>query len=144
MIPRPSRAALGLLLGDTLVLVAFVLVGMGNHDTLAQTNAVYRFAVLAGPLLLTWLGAATAQGAWSVALPLTWRVMWGRTLAAWLIAAPLALLLRALLLGAATLIVPFMLVTLGLGGALLLAWRSVYRWAIVRRASRAVAAHPAP
>ena len=41
-------------------------------------------------------------------------------LAAWLIAAPLGLLLRALLLGAATLIVPFVLVTLSLGGALLL------------------------
>ncbi len=140
MIPRPSRAALGLLLGDTLVLVAFVLVGMGNHDTLAQTNAVYRFAVLAGPLLLTWAMAATAQGAWSIAPPLGWREVWGRTLAAWLMAAPLALLLRALLLGSATLIVPFMLVTLGLGGALLLGWRSVYRWVMARHA----AARPAP
>jgi hypothetical protein len=133
---RPTRAALGLVAGDTLVLLAFVLVGMGNHATLEAANAPVRFAVLAGALLLTWFAAATALGAWSVAPPLSWHAALGRTLAAWLIAAPLALLLLALLLGGATLIVPFMLVTLGLGGGLLLGWRSVYRWIGRRQANR--------
>lgn len=135
MTPPPARPALVLLLGDTLVLLGFVLVGMRTHATLAEANAALRFAVLAGPLLLTWLVAATALGAWSVAPPLGWRVVWGRPLAAWLMAAPLALLLRALLLGSATLAVPFVLVTLGLGGALLLGWRTVYRLAVARRSA---------
>ena len=40
--------------------------------------------------------------------------------------APLALLLRAFLHGQATIIVTFMLVTMGLGGGFLLAWRLIY------------------
>ena len=46
-----AALALGLVAGDTLVLLAFVLVGMGNHATLEAANAPVRFAVLAGPLL---------------------------------------------------------------------------------------------
>ncbi len=129
---RVNRAALILRLGDALALLAFVLVGMGTHATLEAANAAIRFAVLAGPLLLAWFGAAIALGAWAVAPPVSWRALWGRTLAAWLIAAPLALLLRALLLGSGTLAVPFVLVTLGLGGALLLGWRSLYRLALAQ------------
>lgn len=132
--PRASRPPLGLVVGDVLVLVGFVLVGMGNHSTLEAGNAPQRFAVLAGPLLLTWLAAATALGAWAFGAPPRWPAVWGRTLAAWLIAAPLALLLRALLTGSATVVVAFLLVTLGLGGALLLAWRTLYVWAAGRRA----------
>jgi hypothetical protein len=127
MLSRSTRIVLA---GDTLALLAFVLVGMQTHSTLETPQAAGRFAVLAGPLLLTWYAASAALGALSPALlaarPVRWRAVWGRTLAAWLIAAPLALLLRALLLGSAVLVVPFMLVTLGLGGALLLGWRSLY------------------
>lgn len=130
-----ARSTLLLLLGDTVVLAAFVLVGMRTHNTLAASTALTRFAVLAGPLLLTWLVAATALGAWAVSAPPRWRAVWGRPLAAWLIAAPLGLLLRALLTGSATLVVPFVLVTLGLGGGLLLAWRILFAWAAGRRAA---------
>lgn len=129
-----ARSALLLWAGDLAVLAVFVLLGLRTHDTLAGPNALLRFAVLAGPLAAAWTLAAAPLGALSFAPPLRWRTIWGRTLAAWLIAAPLALLARALLLGAATIVVPFLLVTLALGGGLLLAWRSLALWLAYGRA----------
>jgi hypothetical protein len=122
-----------LLLGDAVVLVGFVLTGMNTHSTLEMASAPARFAVLAGPLLLAWLAAATALGAWAGGPGQPWRATLGRPLAAWLIAAPLGLLARALLLQSAVLVVAFALVTLGLGGSLLLLWRVIYRLVAARR-----------
>jgi hypothetical protein len=130
------RSAWLLLLGDTGALLAFVLLGMRTHDTLAQANALTRLAVTAGPLLLAWALAATLLGAWRFRLPLRLRAVWGRSLAAWLAAAPLGLLLRAVLLGSSTLAVAFALVTLGLGGALLLGWRGLALWLAYGRGPR--------
>jgi hypothetical protein len=123
-----------LLAGDAACLAAFVFLGLGSHAELANANTGYRFLVNAGPLIVTWGIAAYALGAlrWPAAASL--RTVWARTLTAWLVAAPLALLVRAQLLGAATLVVIFMLVTLAVGGALLLLWRSVCFWLVRRRA----------
>jgi hypothetical protein len=107
-----------------------------THETLSVPNASTRLAVTVGPLLLTWLLSAAALGAWRFPLPLRLRVVWGRSLAAWLVAAPLGLLLRALLSGSATLVVVFVLVTLSLGGTLLLAWRSLALWLAYGRRSQ--------
>jgi hypothetical protein len=131
-----SRFAWLLLLGDTAALLVFVLLGMRSHETLAQSNALFRLAATAGPLVLAWLPAAAGLRAWRFALPLRWTAVWGRTLLAWLAAAPLGLLLRALLLGNSTLAVAFALVTLGLGGALLLGWRSLALWLAYGRSPR--------
>ncbi len=122
-----------LLAGDAVCLAAFVLLGLGSHAGLADANAGYRFLVNAGPLIVTWAIVAYALGAlrWPAAASL--RTVWARTLTAWLVAAPLALLLRAQLLGAATLVVIFVLVTMGLGGTLLLLWRTVCFWWVRRR-----------
>jgi len=122
------RSALFLWIGDALLLGAFVLLGMGTHATLGGPSALARFAAFAAPLLGAWTLASAGLGALQFLPPLRWRVIWGRTLAAWLIAAPLALLARALLLGADTVVVAFTLVTLALGGGLLLLWRSLFIW----------------
>ena len=129
-----GRAKLALTAGDAAVLLAFVLIGMNNHGSTAEAGAAVRFAVLAGPLLAGWGIAAPALGAWPLTPATAWRQLWGHTVAAWLLASPLALTARALLLGSATLSIPFLLVTLGVGGLMLLAWRSVYLWAARRRA----------
>jgi hypothetical protein len=50
------------------------------------------------------------------------------------VAAPLALIVRALVLRAATIVLIFMLVTLGLGGVSLLLWRAAAVWVMKRRA----------
>jgi hypothetical protein len=137
------RWRLVLALGDTVALAGFILVGMGNHETLTQPGGVVRLAVNAGPMLAAWTLAALAVGAWDwPPRQVQGARRWGaRALLAWLVAAPLALLARALLLRAATIVVIFFLVTLGLGGAVLLAWRAVF-WLIAHR--RLAAAPRAP
>ena len=122
-----------LLAGDALCLAGFVVLGLGSHAELANSNAVYRFLVNAGPLVVVWAMAAYALGALHWPAPFSLRAVVARTLTAWLVAAPLALVVRALLLGSPTLAVPFVLVTLAVGGALLVAWRAVYAWGVRRR-----------
>jgi hypothetical protein len=65
-------------------------------------------------------------------------LFFGRSLTAWLVAAPLALLLRALLREQAAIIAIFMVVTIGLGGAFLLSWRGLFflTWRRLRRSRR--------
>ena len=128
------RVAWLLLAGDTLCLAVFVFLGLGSHAELGSRTAAYRFLVNAGPLIVVWALAAYALGAlrWQPPLPL--RAVLARTLTAWLVAAPLALVVRALVLGSPTLAVTFVLVTLALGGALLLAWRTAFALIVNRRA----------
>ena len=126
---RP-RFAFWLLAGDALCLSLFVLAGLQTHDS---TSPFIRFILNAGPLILIWTLTAWALGALQLERPLTYRTVLGRALLAWLVAAPLALVLRALLLRAATIVLIFMLVTLGLGGMLLLLWRAAVVWVIKRR-----------
>lgn len=122
------------MLGDILVLLLFVLLGMRNHELLSRAGALAHLAANVLPLSLAWLLAATALGAWRFPLPLRMTAVLRATLLAWLLAAPLGLLLRALVLGSSTLVVVFMLVTLALGGALLLAWRGLALWLVYGRA----------
>lgn len=107
--------------GDAVCLLAFVLLGLGTHEA---ADPAVRLLVSAGPLLLAWGVAGLSLGAFQFDKPFSLRTVLGRTLNTWLVAAPLALAGRALLLRSAAIPLPFLLVTLGLGGALLLAWRA--------------------
>ncbi len=118
--------------GDLACLAFFVYFGLGTHNVLAGGSALQRFLLNAGPLALLWTVVGLALGAFRFAVPVSLRAVWGRTLTTWLVAAPLALLLRAQLLGAATIVVIFALVTLGVGGGLLLLWRTAYAWLALR------------
>jgi hypothetical protein len=60
----------------------------------------------------------------------------GRSLNAWLIALPLALLLRSLINGTGTIIALFMIVALTLGGAFMLIWRLIFAVLWRRRATQ--------
>lgn len=128
---RP-RFVVWLFVGDALCLSLFVLAGLQTHDS---ASPLVRFGLNAGPLIFTWTLTAWALGALQLEPPLTYRTFLGRTLTAWLVAAPLALILRALVLRAATLVLIFMLVTLGLGGGILLAWRAAVVWVVRRHAA---------
>jgi hypothetical protein len=107
--------------------------GLGSHAELAQAGALQRFLLNAGPLALAWLAAGWALGAFRVAPLPAGRAFLGRSLATWLVAAPLALLLRAFILRAATIVVVFFVVTLVLGGGLLLLWRAAFFLISARR-----------
>lgn len=128
MMDRKRVMWLILLAGDWLAIGLFVLLGQMDHGILSAAGLprlLQTTAVLAGP----WTVVAALLGAYRVGPEVGngWRFL-GRSLTAWLVAAPLALLLRAWLQGQASIIVAFFVVTLGLGGVFLLVWRGVFWW----------------
>lgn len=124
-----------LLLGDWLALALFVFIGQADHELLG----VQRLLLTTAGLALPWTIAAGLLGAYTLPVK-SGGAFFGRSLLAWLVAAPLALLLRAYLNGQATIVVIFMTITLGLGGVFLLLWRALYYFLIVRRRERQHAA----
>lgn len=118
-----------LLAGDLLALFLFVFIGQLDHETVDQGNPILGALPQALSFMLPWAIAAMLLGAYpsaSHAQAWNWRTLLGRGLNAWLVAAPLGMVLRALLLGRATIPVPFFLVTVGVGGAFLLGWRLIF------------------
>ena len=130
--PLSSRARWALLIGDVLVLLLFVAGGQREHDTANPDNPLLGLLATAVYYVPVWLLTAWLLDAFPVDAVAA-RVFFARTLNAWLVAAPLATLIRALALGRAVIPVPFLLVTLGLGGALLLGWRLVFSVIALRR-----------
>jgi hypothetical protein len=135
--PHHRAAPILLLIGDLLVLLLFVFLGQRDHN-ISDQQPVLRLLVTAGEFALPWVIAATLLGAYPTG-PLPMKMLLGRTLNAWLVAAPLGALLRSFANGSGAILSPFLLVTLGLGGAFLLAWRLAYAL-VLRRQLRAAGA----
>lgn len=110
-----------LLIGDTLVLLAFILLGRLSHNMSAESLNSGMITTVS--LLVPWLITVFAVRA--TPLP-DMRTFLQRSVAAWLIAVPLGLMLRAFLLGSNAISLPFMTTTLLLGGAFVLGWRLVF------------------
>jgi hypothetical protein len=128
-----------LILGDWLALSLFVFLGQMEHELVAG-NYLPRLLQGSAIIALPWTAVALLLGACRMKAGMTAASFLGRSLTAWLIAAPLALILRAYLNGQATIIVIFMVITIGLGGIFLLAWRGLYFF-VWRRLGRKSASH---
>lgn len=123
------------LIGDLLAILLFVFVGQRDHNTTDTVQPLLGLLRTGFPFLLAWVTVA-----WVVrAIPfrpedLRLRPLLARSLNAWFIAAPLALMLRGFLL---TRDIPpaFLLVTLTLGSLFVLAWRLVFGWFWHKRAN---------
>jgi hypothetical protein len=127
-VKRSLWPTVSLITGDGLALLLFVYLGQREHETLDPARplvgVMLQTAVFLLPWLVAgwWLGAFTAGAGKELSSP----AFLSRTLNAWLVAAPLALLLRAFLLDRAVIPTLFLLVTLGLGGAALFTWRLLF------------------
>lgn len=133
-----QRGALVLLLGDTITLALFVYIGQRDHELLDATNPLGGVLAALAPFLVTWVVTAFTLGAFRVsAADMNWRTALGRWLNAWLIAAPMAVVLRALWLDRAVIPTNFLLAAFVFGGAMLLAWRVLFTlaWHRVKRHS---------
>jgi hypothetical protein len=126
---RTGRHTVVLLVGDWLALGLFVFLGEIDHQVLALPRLLWTTALLALP----WTVVALALNAYWLSGAATLGVFLRRSLLAWLVAAPLALILRALVQGQATIVVTFMIVTMGLAGLFLLGWRAAYYTVQARR-----------
>ena len=124
-----TKSTLILILGDWLVLTLFVLIGQVDHE-MVGANPLPRLLSTTAELAVALLAAGLLLGAFRYSND--WHSFLGRFVVAWLVAAPLALLLRAYMHNQASIIVVFMTVAIGIGGGMLLAWRLVY-WLIRRR-----------
>jgi hypothetical protein len=111
------------LVGDVIALGLFVLLGERDH-AINDAQPVMRWLLTTGYFLVPWLIIAWLVGAYPHEDELPLRTLLARTLNAWWVAAPLGALLRSLVLGTGVILSPFLLVTLGIGSAFLLGWRT--------------------
>lgn len=131
--PITDRSAAAILaVGDWLVLLLFVFTGQRDH-AISGPGAVNSLLVTTLSLALAFTAAAFLLGAYRIEPGLSWAQWLGRVLTSWLVAAPLGLIVRALLKGQDSIALPFMLVVMGLGGLFVIAWRAVFFWWRQRR-----------
>lgn len=115
-------------IGDAAVLVVVTVAGFATHLTL---DAFGRMVVTTLASVVAWAAAGPIIGVYRSAVIAdprsVWRVAW-----AWMLAAPLATFLRAMILDRD---IPwaFVLVTLLLNGFALVAWRIAFGWWRARR-----------
>ena len=125
-----------LLGGDLLALLAFVLVGQADHQTLSASNPLLGALPNVVSLAIPWVILAVVLRAYPRgATPPTLTGFLGRSALSWFIAAPIGLAIRMLWLGRGGIPIPFLLVTLAAGGLFLLGWRLIY-WLIWLRPAK--------
>jgi hypothetical protein len=124
-----------LLIGDLIAILLFVFIGQQDHATTDVNNPLFGLLRAAFPFLIMWLIVAPIVGAYPSAENITLRPLLVRGLNAWLIAAPLGLLLRAFLFERGGIPAIFMLLTLVVAGAFILIWRLLFGFVWQRRQS---------
>lgn len=115
-----------LLLGDLAAILLFVFVGQQDHGTADVNHPIWGLLRASFPLLLTWIVLAVIARAYPTPENMTKHTLFVRALNAWLIAAPLGLLLRGYLLGRGGIPNIFLLLTLITGAAFILIWRLLF------------------
>lgn len=123
------RAALILLVGDLLALALFIFVGELQHELLNAYNPFARVLVQTLALAIAWLPLAWWLGIYSAGDVVDGKRAGKfllRSLAVWLYAAPLGLILRAWIYGAATVLILFANAALVFGGLFVIGWRAVF------------------
>ena len=119
--------------GDLIALLLFVVIGQADHNTLDQSNPILGALPNLLALAVPWLIVAFLLQAFP-RRPMSLAAFMGRSALAWLIAAPLGLWLRSILQDRSSIPIPFLLVTLLVGGLMLLIWRLVF--ALVTKGQR--------
>jgi len=135
---KPTTHQTILIGGDLLVILSFVWIGRESHH-LSVTDVAAGLST-ALPFILSWFVIIPWFGLYRPEISQSWRKLVPRLLLSWLIlAGPIALILRALMLGRpipAGIIPTFAIVSLGYIGLVALVWRLAYIWWVNR--------HPKP
>ena len=129
--PRVGRIAV-LVVGDIIAFLLFARAGHGQHH---ETTALGSLVTTAAPFVVAWLVCAPWLGAFGrlgSAATTRPRHLLKRTAIAWLVAWPLALILRAFWMRAGIPLV-FDLIALVANAVLLLGWRGVASWLLWRQ-----------
>lgn len=134
---RPSRGVFALALGDAAALLLFLMLGEIQHAMLGSPDLIANVLKQLLAFGAAWFAAAWALGAFRLGQPPDWKAFLGRSVLAWLFAAPAGIVLRAVVLGQAAIVMPFVAAAMGFGGLILLAWRAIYAAVVARRVGSA-------
>ena len=119
-----------LLGGDLGALLLFVYVGQRDHETVSDANPLLGVLWTVLPFALTWVCAGLAFGAFRAERPINPRAFFAALINTWLVAVPLGLLLRSLILGRAAIPTLFVITGYGFIALFLLAWRLLFWWIV--------------
>jgi len=124
-----------IVLGDLIALLLFVYIGQRDHGLVDAANQIQGLVWAGWAFALTWVIAAVLLRALPNAATLSARSLLANGLNAWLVAAPLGVLLRAYFLGRAVIPTSFLAATLGFGGLFVLGWRvfCLLLWKMAKR-----------
>jgi len=124
-----------IVLGDLIALLLFVYIGQRDHGLVDTANQIQGLLWAGWAFALTWVIAAVLLRALPNAATLSARSLLANGLNAWLVAAPLGVLLRAYFLGRAVIPTSFLAATLGFGGLFVLGWRvfCLLLWKMAKR-----------
>ena len=115
-----------ILLGDLIALLLFVYIGQRDHGLVDAESPLQGLLWASWAFALAWVIAAALLRALPDAATLSGRALWANGLNAWLVAAPLGVLLRAYFLGRAVIPTCFLAATLAFGGLFVLGWRLIF------------------
>src|ERR1051326_2617939 len=115
-----------LIIGDPLAFLIFAAIGRSSHGETAGLASIPQIALTAAPFAAAWFIVAPFVGAYRRELTAQPRKMAIRTILAWVLSWPLAMVLRGLFVDHAVPPVSFALITLIFNTFILLVWRWPY------------------
>lgn len=121
---RSHRDKVVLLAGDLIAVLLFVYIGQRDHELVDAANPLWGVFKTSAFFVLPWVCAVTALRAWPQSDRI--RQFLAASLNAWLVAAPLGVLVRGYALGRAVEPLVFFLATYIFGGLFVLGWRIVF------------------
>ena len=127
------KSQLILMGGDVVIFMFFAFTGRETHAP-GDANLIINALPTLLTFLIVWFAAAAVGRVYRSEVMTHPRSALLRTLIAWIIAAPIAIIIRAILLSRTAIPWQFAVVTIGLVGALLLLWHGGVAWILARRA----------
>jgi len=109
-----------------IALALFVYIGQRDHELVNPDQPLLGVLLTAAEFAVPWVVAGWLLGAYPRGDEVGTRSLLVRSLNTWLVAAPLGVLIRALVLGRAVIPTMFVVAAMGLGGAMVLGWRLVF------------------
>lgn len=127
-----NKPQLILILGDVVIFLFFAFTGRETHAP-GDANLIVNALPTLFTFLIVWFTIATLGRVYRSAVMTNPQSAARRTLIAWIVAAPIAIVIRAILLSRTAIPWQFVAVTMGLMGSLLLVWHASVAWFLKRR-----------
>jgi hypothetical protein len=127
-----NRPQIILVVGDIVIFMFFAFTGRETHAP-GDANLIVNALPTLLTFLIVWFAIAAPGRVYRSGVIANPRSALLRTLIAWLIAAPIAIVVRGILLNRTAIPWQFVAVTMGLVGTLLLLWHGGLAWFLRRR-----------